>query len=133
MWEYVSNEKLNELYHFGVIGMKWGIHKGNVSGTYAKASKKLNKLDSEIAKATKKSDKQYDKTMKHPSSQKAQKKYKESQAKVMQKTYKAKKWVTQMEGAFSKTSQKLSKQQIQMGKNYAASLERNRELSYYLR
>ena len=96
-------------------------------------AKKLNKLDSKIAKATKKSEKRYDKTMKHPSSQKAQKKYKEPQAKVMQKTYKAKKWVTQMEGAFSKTGQKLSKQQIQMGKNYAASLERNRELSYYLR
>ena len=46
MWEYISNENLTELYH-----------KGNVSETYAKASKKLNKLDSKIAKATKKSEK----------------------------------------------------------------------------
>ena len=35
----------SELYHYGVLGMKWGIRRGNSANAYANASKKLTKLD----------------------------------------------------------------------------------------
>lgn len=34
----------NYLIHYGVLGMKWGIRKGNYSTTFVKASKKADKL-----------------------------------------------------------------------------------------
>ena len=66
------NSEVNELCHFGVIGMKLGIRKGNVSGTYTKVSKKLSELDNKITKAQRKADKKYYRTVRHPSDTKAQ-------------------------------------------------------------
>ena len=40
----------NELRHYGVLGMKWGVRR-NSSKTYAKASKKLSKLDKKVCAA----------------------------------------------------------------------------------
>lgn len=48
----------NELMHYGVLGMKWGVHK-NPSRAFAKAKKKDNKLDRQVAKAQAKFDKRY--------------------------------------------------------------------------
>ena len=69
-----------ELCHYGVLGMKWGVRRGNSSKAFAKASKKKNKLDKKANeynlksaklkyKANKKmtkatSDKQYEKARK---------------------------------------------------------------------
>ena len=30
----------DELMHYGVLGMKWGVHRGHTSKAYGKASKK---------------------------------------------------------------------------------------------
>lgn len=39
-------EKYNsELYHYGVLGMKWGVRRGNYSKAFVKASNKRNKLE----------------------------------------------------------------------------------------
>lgn len=43
----------NELKHYGVIGMKWGVHRGNVSSAYGKATAKRKKLDDRVVKAKK--------------------------------------------------------------------------------
>ena len=47
----------NELMHYGVIGMKWGVHRGNVSSAYSKATAKRKKLDDRVVKAKKAYDK----------------------------------------------------------------------------
>lgn len=43
----------NELMNYGVLGMKWGVHRGRVAQSYGKAVAKRNKLDKrvEVAKA----------------------------------------------------------------------------------
>lgn len=43
----------DELMHYGIIGMKWGVHKGNVSQAYNKAVIKRKKLDNRVAEAKK--------------------------------------------------------------------------------
>lgn len=43
----------DELMHYGVIGMKWGVHRGNVAQAYNKAAVKRNKLDNRVAEAKK--------------------------------------------------------------------------------
>ena len=40
-----------ELYHYGVLGMKWGVRKGNYSKAFAKASKKRKKLADKAVRA----------------------------------------------------------------------------------
>ena len=49
------------LMHYGVVGMKWGIRRGNASGAYYKSGKKLAKLQYKSQKATKKFDKKLNK------------------------------------------------------------------------
>lgn len=39
----------NQLIHYGVLGMKWGVRK-NPSKAYARAAKKKNRLETESAK-----------------------------------------------------------------------------------
>ena len=43
----------NELKHYGVIGMKWGVYRGNVASEYSKATAKRKKLDDRVVKAKK--------------------------------------------------------------------------------
>ena len=43
-----------ELYHYGVVGMKWGIRRGNAAKAYMKSSRKLDKLNKKATKYTNK-------------------------------------------------------------------------------
>lgn len=128
----------NELYHYGVLGMKWGVRRGNTAKAYQKASKKLDKLDKKVSKAESKVIKRaakYDNAMssRFMSSRrqdKAEHNVKEAAASYRKSLRKANNWYKSMEKTFAKTDVKLTADQVTRGKKYVHRLSMDALVHY---
>lgn len=114
------------LQHYGVLGMKWGVRKGNVSKTFAKASRKADKLQKKAKKYAVKGTKKYFDSGKAymtdfgvaNNAKNLQKSatYMKKSAKYEKK---AEKWIDRMSNEFSTVKQSdISPNHLRKGRNY---------------
>lgn len=133
----LPNYYKSELYHYGVLGMKWGIRRGRTEQAYTKASKKLAKLDKKVDKAEAKARKRKGQADAAAASfiipkrvvAKREAKAKKASAKAAVRLRKAERWYKSMEKNFADTNISMSSEQIAMGKRYVEDMN-TRMLSY---
>lgn len=124
--EELNNEEY--LQHYGVLGMRWGIRKGNASGAYEKASKKLQKLNNKVVKTNKKANKDLSKAIVSSwggglyVNKKRMEKAAKSQQKYVKAVYKANKWLQSMEKEFAKTDINVKSIYSELGEQYVNTL-----------
>lgn len=120
----------NELKHYGVLGMKWGVRRGKSAQAYEKASKKLNKLNKSVEKQERIANKKAaraDASMAFAFSSsknrsKAVERARTSALNYRRRVARANKWYKAMENTFKNTDIKMTAEQQEMGKKYADTM-----------
>lgn len=132
----------NELAHYGVLGMKWGVRRARKQYTNAtndvKRKKAADRLNKHKQKATKKLDKYYAKGNKQLNKAirkryglfGSNEKYQEAKAKADRIMYKGDKWYKKMEKEFNKQSvASLSENDVKKGRQFAKYFEQNADFT----
>lgn len=125
--QYNNETNTNELYHYGVLGMRWGIRRGRAGSAYSKGVKKLKNLDRRANELKTKSDKLAYKSAKIYSKGRNDEKARKLDVKARKLNYKStklvnrgKKFYKKMETEFSGVSIKnFNKEDIEYAKRYA--------------
>ena len=141
MWTYNYSYGYTDedLMHYGVKGMKWGVRRGHVDKAYAKASKKLVKLDAKIEKRRRQYEKKADKAEDYAtrlfafrsSRVRAARKARNANRKLAAAELKGKKWFDAMDSTFKNTNVSLTAEQTNMGKRYAEAVARRQKAFQY--
>lgn len=150
--EFWTPNNYNELYHYGVLGMKWGTHKArkySASGntekfkavTYkldTKATRKLNRINANYEKKQAMADRKFDKAERKANSfltskrsaEKAFKKASKYQFKANKAAARGKKWYEQMLKQYKKAGIPMSKENQEIGKELVRQVRASSRAMY---
>lgn len=132
--EFNEAENPNDVKHYGVIGMKWGVRK-DPQRAHTRASQKLDKLDKKATKAASKISQKEAKSVakqrkadsavlfkksKARAADKAIGKTEKARNKYFERVEKAKNWYSKMENAFRDVKiNQVNQHYVDLGKKYA--------------